>query len=128
MVENGEVSLADEDQDDLDLRVGEVMIIQSQTRILRDQGPDRFQAVQIHPPLLQGRLLLVEAAHDQALLLPTVVELVYTNPPQIWLGLEQPAQYLLRSVPIVQYALKICLLVLVVSNLNNCYLYSKISL
>ena len=121
MVENGEVSWADEDQDDLDLRVGEVMIIQSQTRIPHGPGLGRFRAVQIHPALpLQGLLLRVEAAHVQVLLLPTVVETVFTNPPQTWLGPEQPAPYLLRSVPIVQYALKICLLVLVVSYLNNC--------
>ena len=88
------------------------MITRPQTRI--HQGLDPFRAVQIHPLLSrQGHLLRV-AAHVQVLPLCLVVETANINPPQVWLGLEQPVQYLLRSVPIVQYALEICLLVLVV--------------
>ena len=86
-------------------------------RLIRiHQGQDPLQAVQIHPVLpLQGHLLRVElAVLVQVLLLFPVVETANINPPQVWLGQEQPVQYLLKSVPIAQYALEICLLVLVV--------------
>ena len=103
------------------------MITRPQTQILQDQGLDLFQAVQTPPlPPHQGRRLRVGLADRvQALLLFLVVATANINPPRVWLGQEQPVQYLLRNVQIVQYASEICLLVLVVSFIFPFYEFCK---
>ena len=102
------------------------MITQPQTQILQDQGLDLFQAVQTPlPPPRQGlRLRVGLADRVQALLLFLVVATANKKPPRVWLGQEQPVQYLLRNVQIVQYASEICLLVLVVSFIFSFFKYS----